>query len=345
MTSDKSATLSTLTAGQHKLPHDRWQPLEIVFWLLPVAAFFLFPGYLVLGSQILIVGLFALSLDLILGYAGIVSLGHAAFFGVGAYAAGLLAVHGWGEPLSGLLLAGAVAAIVGFLTSFLAVRGQDLARLMVTLGIGLLFYEAANKAAFITGGVDGLGGVAMWPLLGVFKFDLYGRTAFLYSLVVVFLFFVVLRRLVHSPFGLSLRGMREGAARMAAIGAPVRRREVAVFTIGAAVAGVAGALLAQTTQFVGLEVLSFTRSAELLIMLVLGGAGRLYGGFVGAAVFMLAQSYLAGLNPVYWQFWLGLLLVVIVLYARGGILGAVATLAERVRKFRLIPSPPGRGRG
>ncbi len=336
MTRNGSPTLATTkNAIRHKLPHDRWQVAEIAFWLLPLAAFFVFPGYLVLGSQILIVGLFALSLDLILGYAGIVSLGHAAFFGVGAYAAGLLAVHGWGEPISGLLFAGAAAAVAGFLTSFLAVRGQDLARLMVTLGIGLLFYEAANKAAFITGGVDGLGGVAMWPLLGVFKFDLYGRTAFIYSLIVVFLFFVALRQLIHSPFGLSLRGMREGAARMPAIGAPVRRREVAVFTIGAAVAGVAGALLAQTTQFVGLDVLSFTRSAELLIMLVLGGAGRLYGGFVGAAVFMLAQSYLAGLNPVYWQFWLGLLLVVIVLYARGGILGALATLAERLRKSKI----------
>jgi len=319
-------------ATPHRLPSDRWHALEIAFWLLPVAAFFLFPGYLVLGSQILIVGLFALSLDLILGYAGIVSLGHAAFFGLGAYAAGLLAAHGWGEPLSGLVAGCVVAAAAGYVVSFLVVRGGDLARLMVTLGIGLMLYEAANKAAFITGGVDGLSGVTMWKLLGLFDFDIMGHTVYLYSLVVVFLVFVLMRRLVNSPFGLSLRGLREGGKRMPAIGSPVRQRQTMIFTISAGVAGIAGALLAQTTQFVGLDVLSFSRSAELLIMLVLGGAGRLYGALVGAAVFMLAQDYLSGLNPVYWQFWIGLLLVVIVLFARGGIMGGLEALYQRLVK-------------
>ncbi|HXH02120.1 MAG TPA: branched-chain amino acid ABC transporter permease [Candidatus Competibacteraceae bacterium] len=334
MMGDKVTTLLKQTHVQpatlRRLLHDRWQALEVVFWLLPLAAFFLFPDYLVLGSQILIVGLFAVSLDLILGYAGIVSLGHAAFFGIGAYTAGLLAVQGWGEPLSGLLAGGALAALVGYAVSFLVVRGGDLSRLMVTLGIGLMLYEAANKAAFITGGVDGLSGVEMWKLLGLFEFDLYGKTAYLYSLAVLFGCFVMLRRLVNSPFGLSLRGLREGPKRMPAIGAPVRRRQVAIFTVSAAVAGIAGALLAQTTQFVGLDVLGFPRSAELLIMLVLGGAGRLYGALVGAAVFMLAQDYLAGLNPAYWQFWIGLLLVVIVLFARGGIMGGLEVLYARL---------------
>jgi branched-chain amino acid transport system permease protein len=313
----------------HRLPDGRWYRIEIVFWLLPAAAFFLLPGYLVLGSQILIVTLFALSLDLILGYAGIVSLGHAAFFGIGAYTAGLLAVHGWGEPLTGLLLAGALAAVAGYLVSFLVVRGEDLARLMVTLGIGLLLYEAANKAAFITGGVDGLSGVTMWKLLGVFPFDLGGKVAYVYSLAVLFPLFVLMRRLVNSPFGLSLRGLREGGKRMPAIGAPVRSRQVLIFTIAAGVAGIAGGLLAQTTQFVGLEVLGFPRSAELLIMLVLGGAGRLYGALIGAALFMVAQEVLSGLNPVYWQFWIGLLLVAVVLFARGGIMGAAEALYLR----------------
>ncbi len=317
-------------AVNHRLRGDQWRYLELVFWFLPMAAFILFPGYRVLASQILIVGLFGLSLDLILGYAGILSLGHAAFFGVGAYTAGLLAAHGWGEPLTGLLAAGALAALVGFLASFLVVRGSDIARLMITLGICSLLYEAANKAAFITGGVDGLTGVAMWKLLGQFSFDIYGRTAFWYSLVVAFLLFMLVRRLVHSPFGLSLQGLREGPKRMPAIGVPVRRREIVIFTIAAGIAGIAGALMAQTTQFVGLDVLSFTRSAELLVMLVLGGIGRLYGGFVGAAVFMLAQNYLSGLNPVYWQFWLGLLLVAIVLFARGGIMGGIATWYDRL---------------
>ncbi len=284
------------------------------------------PNYRVLGSQILITGLFAVSLDLILGYAGIVSLGHAAFFGIGAYTAGLLAVHGWHEPISGLVVAGFVAAIVGYLVSFLVVRGSDLTRLMVTLGIGLMLWEAANKASSVTGGVDGLSGVRIDKVLGVWGFDIGGRTAYVYALVVVFLAFVVVRRVVNSPFGLSLRGIREGGKRMPAIGAPVARRLRTVFTVAAAVAGIAGALIAQTTQFVGIDTLGFPRSAELLIMLVLGGAGRLYGGLVGAAVFMIAQDYLSGIDPVYWEFWIGFFLVVIVLFARGGILGGLESL-------------------
>ncbi|WP_432260501.1 branched-chain amino acid ABC transporter permease [Cupriavidus sp. TMH.W2] len=319
---------------RHALPDGRWHPAEFVFWLAPVAVFFLLPDYLILGSQVLITGLFALSLDLILGYAGIVSLGHAAFFGLGAYTAGLLAAHGWGEPLSGLMAAAAVAGLAGWLSSFLVVRGGDLTRLMVTLGIGLMLFEAANKAAFLTGGVDGLSGVAMDKLLGVFGFDLFGKTAYLYSLAVSFVLFVLLRRLTQSPFGLSLRGIREGARRMPALGANVPRRLGAVFTVSAAVAGVAGGLLAQTTQFVGLDVLGFPRSAELLVMLVLGGAGRLYGALAGAALFMIAQDVLAGINPVYWQFWIGLLLVVMVLFARGGVMGAVDAVRTRITSRR-----------
>ena len=297
--------------------------LEIAFWVSLAAVWFLFPGYLVLGSQILIVATFALSLDLILGYAGIVTLGHAAFFGLGAYTAGLLAVHGWGEPVSGLAAAAAVAAAAGFGASFLVVRGEDLTRLMVTMGIGLLLYEAANRAAFVTGGVDGLQGVTMSKLLGVFSFDLAGRTAYAYSFVVLLHAFILLRIVTRSPFGLALRGIRENPQRMASLGVPVRRRLVAAYTLSAAIAGVAGGLLAQTTQFVGIDTLGFQRSAELLIMLVLGGTGRLYGAIVGTAVFMLAQDFLAAKNPVYWEFWLGLGLVVFVLCARGGILGWV----------------------
>lgn len=312
------------------LADGRWSPFEIAFWLMPVLAYFLFPGYLVLISQIMIVALFALSLDLILGYAGIVSLGHAAYFGVGAYTAGLLSVHGWGEPLSGLLAGGVVAGLFGFLVSFLVVRGQDLTRLMVTLGIGLMTFEAANKAAFITGGVDGLSGMATGKLFGVFGFDLYGQTAYWYSFAVLFLLFVLARRLIHSPFGLGLTGIREGVKRMPAIGANVPQRLTVIFTVSATMAGIAGALLAQTTQFVGLDSLSFARSAELLIILVLGGTGRLYGALVGAIVFMIAQDQIAGINPAYWQFWIGLLLMAIVLFARGGILGGLQKIRDGI---------------
>ncbi|GMU72364.1 MAG: ABC transporter permease [Burkholderiales bacterium] len=327
MTGAEASIADALPAAQ--LPTDRWRASEIVFWIALVAVFFAFPQHRVLASQILVTGLFAVSLDLILGYAGIVSLGHAAYFGIGAYTAGVLAVHGWGEPISGLVIAAAAATVVGFATSFLVVRGSDLARLMVTLGIGLMLYEAANQMSSITGGADGLSGVAMNRLFGVFSWDLAGSTAYGYSLVVVFLMFVIARRIVASPFGLSLRGVRENVKRMPVIGAPVQRRLVAVYTVSATFAGVAGALLTQTTQFVGLDVFGFPRSADLMIMLVLGGIGRLYGGLVGAAVFMVAHHWLSDLNPIYWQFWLGLLLVLVVLFARGGILGALDSLRTR----------------
>ena len=307
---------------------------EAVFWLVLAAGFWLWPKHLPLASQVLIAGLFTLSYDLILGYSGILSLGHAAYFGIGAYAAGLLAQNGWGEPLSGLLAAGACAGLTGFLTSFLVVRGQDLTRLMVTTAIGLLLFELANRLSSITGGVDGLLGIEMAPLLGAFRFDMYGRTAYGYCLAVTFLLFLGVRRLVHSPFGWSLRGMRDNPARMLALGYPVSHRLIAVYSLSSAIAGVAGALLTQTTQFVSIDVFSFGRSADVMVMLIVGGAGMLYGGLVGAAVFTLAYHYLSALNPVYWQFWLGAFLIAIVLVGRGGVLGAWARAVSTLREKR-----------
>jgi branched-chain amino acid transport system permease protein len=291
--------------------------------LLP---FLLVPSYLVLASQIAITALFALSLDLILGYAGIVSLGHAAFFGLGAYAAGIASRHGWGEPLSGLVVGAAAAGALGFTTSFVIARVRHLALIMITLGLGVLLHEAANQAHWLTGGADGLQGVRTWPLLGRYPFDLYGYTAYAYALVVLFLTFLAARRMTNSPFGLALRGIRENATRMPAIGAPSRAHVRRIYTMAAVIAGVAGALLAQTTETVALEVLSFQRSAELLVMLVLGGAGRLYGGLVGAIVFMVARDRFSGINPQYWYFWIGLLLVAVVMLLPNGILGGIARL-------------------
>jgi branched-chain amino acid transport system permease protein len=312
--------------------------LEAAFWLVLAAGYVLWPSRLPLASHVLIAGLFALSYDLILGYAGILSLGHAAYFGVGAYSAGLLAAHGWGEPISGLITAGLLAALAGLITSPLVVRGTDLTRLMITTGLGLLLFELANRLGAITGGVDGLQGVEVQPLFGALRFDIYGRTAYGYVLAVVFVLFLAARRLVRSPFGLSLRGIRDNPARMRAIGCRVDLHLAAVYTFSAACAGVAGGLLTQTTQFVGLDVLSFGRSAELLVMLIVGGTGLLYGGFVGAAVFMIAHHYLSSLDPVYWQFWLGAGLVLIVLVGRDGILGlGHRLLAMRRRRAGLAP--------
>jgi branched-chain amino acid transport system permease protein len=309
-----------------------WKPLEYLFWCLPVAAYFLFPGNYLLLSQIAITGLFALSLDLIFGYAGLLSLGHAAFFGVGAYAVGFLGINGLGDPLLGLLVAAVAAGLLGFLSSFLLLRGNDLSRLMVTLGVALMLYELANKFTRITGGVDGMPGIEVKPILGLFDFDMFGRVGFVYSVVVLFVMFWFARRLVHSPFGQSLRGIHMNALRMPALGVPVNRRLVKIYTIGAAYAGVAGALLAQTNQFVSLDVLSFQRSADLLLILILGGAGRLYGGIIGAVVFMVINYFLSDRNPQYWQFWLGLILVLIVLFARGGILGTAQQWLESSRQ-------------
>jgi branched-chain amino acid transport system permease protein len=308
---------------------DRWGRYEIAFWLFPVIAYFAWPTYRTLGSQVFVAGLFALSLDLILGYARIVSLGHAAFFGIGAYTAGLLAHHGYGEPLSGLAAAAVVAALAGALASLLIVRGQDLTRLIVTLGVGLMLYEIANRAASITGGVDGLSDVTIMPVFGIFRFGIDGNTAYVYSLAVLFAMFLLVRRLVRSPFGLSLKGVREGEKRMPAIGVSVPRKLVIVYTIGAGIAGIAGAVLAQTTQFVGIDVLGFQRSADILIMLVVGGAGYLYGGILGAAIFMILQDRLSNLSAAYWQFWLGMMLVALVLFARGGLLTLLIKLHRR----------------
>jgi branched-chain amino acid transport system permease protein len=309
----------------------RWRPAEIAFWLASLAPFILAPTYLSLASQIAITALFALSLDLILGYAGIVSLGHAAFFGIGAYAAGLISKFWWSEPLSGLVVAAAIAGLAGFATSFVIARFRHLALIMITLGLGLLLHEAANSASWLTGGADGLQGVNISPLLG-FKFDLYGRTAYVYALAVLFLAFLLARRLVHSPFGLALRGIRENALRMPAIGAPSRAHIRKVYTIAAVLAGVAGALLTQTTETVALEVLSFERSADVLVILILGGAGRLYGGIVGAIIYMVARDQFSGINPQFWYFWIGLLLVAVVSFLPNGILGGLARFASRWRR-------------
>ena len=293
----------------------RWQ--EVAFWLACLGSYFVFPGHLLLLTQIFIIGLLAVSLDLIVGFAGIVSIGHAVFFGVGAYAAGLLSVHGWSEPLSGLAVAAVVAGLLGFVSAQLVVRVEGIAVLMITLGINELLYQAANRAVSITGGDDGLQGVTVWPLFGHFSFDLYGRVSFFYSLAVLFVLFVVSRRLVHSPFGLALAGIRQNLPRMLSLGTPVRRHLILVYTLSAAMAGIAGALVAETNQFVGLDSISFDLSAEVLIMLTLGGVGWLYGGIIGTAIYLTAHDQLSDLNPQYWLFWLGLLLVVIVLIVTG----------------------------
>jgi branched-chain amino acid transport system permease protein len=325
------AKTAPVTPQQYLKSLSRWRIVEIVFWLVTLTPYLLFPDYLALASQIAIAALFALSLDLILGYTGVVSLGHAAFFGLGAYSAGLFSKFVWGEPFTGLLVGATVAAIVGYGSSFIVSRFRHLTLIMITLGLGLLLAEAANSARWLTGGSDGFQGIEMWPVFGLFSFDLYGKTAYAYALGVLFVLFLGARRLVNSPFGLSLRGIRENWVRMPAIGAPSRAHIRTAYTISAFMAGVAGAVLAQTTQTVSLESISFQRSADVLVMLVLGGAGRLYGGLVGSVIFMIARDQFSGIAPQYWYFWIGVLLVMVVTFLPNGILGGLSKIVARWR--------------
>jgi branched-chain amino acid transport system permease protein len=294
----------------------RWKSWEYALWLVALASPLLLPSHALIINEIAIVALFALSLDLILGYTGIVSLGHAAFFGMGAYSAALFAKLVMPDPLVGLLFGVLTATILGALCSVTILRGTDLTRLMVTLGVGLILMEIANKLDWLTGGADGLQGVVMGPLLGRFEFDLSGRTAAWYSLTVLLLFFVLARRFVQSPFGATLKAIRDNRLRAMAIGIPVNQHLVVVYTVAAALAGAAGALLAQTSGFASLDVFEFHRSADVMLILVIGGVGWLYGGVAGAIVFKLMQDVISSITPQYWTFWIGLFLVVLVLVGR-----------------------------
>jgi branched-chain amino acid transport system permease protein len=295
----------------------RLRPLEFLPWILAVALFFFAPSYLALGSYVLIMILFALSLDLILGY-------------VGAYVAGIFAVHAIGDPLPGLLVAACAAGLLGLVTGAVILRTNALALLMLTLAITSIVFEVASQWSSVTGGSDGMHSVPIKPILATFKFDMFGKTAYLYCLAVLLAAWWLVRCIVHSPFGMALAGTRENDARMHAIGAPVYMRRLAAYTISAALAGVAGALLTHTTQFVGLSVLTFELSGEVLVMLVLGGIRRIYGAFVGPVVFLVARDYLAKQSPEYWTLGIGLLLIFIVMFARGGILGLFDAMRARL---------------
>jgi branched-chain amino acid transport system permease protein len=308
---------------------DRFRAGEALPWMLAAAAYFVFPNQMVLGGQTLIMILFALSLDLILGFAGIVTLGHAAYFGLGAYSAALLITNlGWSEPISGLACAAVVAALAGFLSGWLLLRYRGLALLVLTLSMTIMLQQLGNLFRDFTGGYDGIPGINIAPLFGLFDYDLLGHTYYLYCLGVLAAVFYVVRRIVYSPFGQALVGIRENDARMHALGSPVHGRLVVAYTISAAVAGIAGALFAQTNTLVTLGVFDFDQSAAVLMMLILGGAGWLYGAFVGAVLYMVLQNQLAKLSPEFWQFGIGFILVAVVLLVRRGVFARLAALGR-----------------
>ena len=310
--------MSGVAHSLHISAKPRWW--EFALWAFLLCLPLLLPTHALLISEITIIALFAMSLDLILGYSGIVSLGHAAFFGMGAYSAALFAKHINPDPLLGLAVATAVTALLGAFCSLGILRGTDLTRLMVTLGVALILQELANKLDFITGGADGLQGVVMGPVLGQFEFDLMGQTAAWYALLVALCVFVLLRQVVVSRFGFSLQAIRDNALRAQAIGIPVHARLIAAYTLAAALAGMAGGLQAQTTGFASLDVFGFDRSADVLLMLVIGGTGWLWGGIIGAVVFKSLHSIISAWTPQYWTFWLGLFLVLLMLVGRARLL-------------------------
>ena len=311
--------MSGATAARLLAP-SKWRPWELALWAAIWAVAALFAQHAALVNEIAILALFALSLDLILGYAGIVSLGHAAYFGTGAYGAALFAKHVMPDPLVGLAVGAGLGALLGLVTSPMIVRGTDLTRLMVTMGVALVLLELANKFDGLTGGTDGLQGVVMGPLVipfvGQFDFDLGARVASFYSLSALFIAFVLLRRIVHSPLGISMQALRDNRLRVMAIGLSVNGRLAAVYTLAAGLAGAAGALLVQTTGFASLDVFEFHRSADVMLALVIGGAGWLWGGLIGAIAFKVLHDLISSFTAQYWTFWIGLFLVVLMLVGR-----------------------------
>jgi len=308
------------TAFLAKRHHLRWW--EALPWLLIIAAYFIFPDRLTFGTQVLIGIMFALSLDLILGYAGIVTLGHALFFGIGAYTVALLTARwNWGEPISSMLLAILLSSLAGLVSGWFLLRYRNLTLLMLTLAAAILVQEAGNYRSDITGGYDGVPGMEIWKLFGVFENDLYGHTYYIYVGVLLLIVWYIVRRIVYSPYGAALTGIRENVRRMHAIGSPVHWRLVTAYTIAAGIAGMAGALFAQSTAYTTLGVFDFDNSAKVMVMLILGGTGRLYGAFIGATVYLVLEDHLSKLSPTFWQFGIGLLLVLTVLFARRGLLG------------------------
>jgi branched-chain amino acid transport system permease protein len=292
-----------------------------------LAGYWIFPDNLALLTRIIAIALLVLSLDLIVGYCGVASLGQAALFGAGAYAAGIACVNGVAEPVTLIAIGALAGAVAGLVMGTIMLRAHGLAQLVLSIAIVQLFHEAANKASAYTGGSDGLAGLMLDPLFGVFEFDLWGQTAYLFGLVLLVLVFIALKFVVSSPFGMLCRGIKEDPIRIRAMGAFVFPVLLKMFVISGAIAGMGGALAAISTQVVGLDSLSFELSANALVMLVLGGLGTLYGALVGTVIFMGFEHVVSAINPFHWMTMVGALLIAVVLAAPGGLSGALEKLS------------------
>ena len=291
--------------------------------LLGVVGYLLFPDDLAFLTRLIAITLLVLSLDLVTGYCGVATLGQAALFGVSAYVVGNVCLAGITDPLLLLVVGLLVGVVMGLVSGALITRFRGLPQLVLSIAFGQLVGALSNKLSSFTGGSDGLSGISPTPVLGIFNFDMYSRTAFIFSLTILAVVFVLLLRFVRSPFGLLCRGIRDDDLRAQMIGAAVYPRLVLMYAVSGAVAGIGGALNAITTGVVGLDSVSFERSAEALVMLVLGGAGNLWGALFGAVLFQIFEHIVSATNPFHWMTLVGLLLILIVVFAPRGLSHAV----------------------
>jgi branched-chain amino acid transport system permease protein len=278
------------------------------------------PFYMRLVSRFLIYGLCALSLDLILGYGGMVSFGHAAFLGTGAYTVGILSMHGcesaWIAWPAAIAISAAAAAAIGAIS----LRTTGVYFIMITLAFAqMLFYLFSSLETY--GGDDGM---ALWARNSFGGLIDISQPAVFYYLVLGILLMVLygMHRLVRSRFGMVIQGIRENERRMRSIGFPTYRYKLACFVIAGAVAGLAGALIANQSKYISPALMHWTRSGDILIMVILGGMGSLFGPVLGAACLLLAEEILSEFTE-HWMIVLGPLLIGVVLFAKGGLYGLI----------------------
>lgn len=327
-------SLASVRAEPRVADHDYFRDAAFIIVLLALAVigFLVMPNMLALLTRMISIMLLVLALDLVTGYAGVATLGHAALFGAGAYAAGIAASrYGFTDPFLMLAIGAAAGAASGLVCGAVILRGRGLTQLVLSIAMVQLAQEIGNKASAVTGGTDGLSGIAPDPLFGMFRFDLFGRTAFWFAVTLLLLVVLGLRILMRSPFGMLCRGIREDPIRIQSMGISVRGTLLRLYVISGVVAGLGGALSAIATRVVGLDSLSFNLSANALVMLVLGGAGNLAGAIAGTIIFVVFENQVSTISPFHWLILVGLLLVVVVLFAPTGLVGLAQRLLARRR--------------